>query len=161
MSILRRLALSFALALGISAALVAPARAGVLSDNCNTIEDDGTGHPNKVCLAVTWHRIGSDGDGINVDRMQTSINTNGPWSSPVAVDCTSLLIYRGSTADNRVLKWKKTGNACDVDTYPGNHEYAPDLAMSEANCVWVQWNGNANIAGARDKDFTISVKFCR
>lgn len=148
---MRRLALALCAALAFGFLVAAPAQAAMLKTQCRTLVDDGLGTVDKVCVQVTYHAMAGV-PGLSVDRIQLSVNDAGGWNT-VAVDCSLVKI----TNANGVVTWSRSGNTCDVLRDPGYHEFAPYQDMPQSVYADVRWNGNANMTGVTDQDFTITA----
>lgn len=148
---MRRLALVLAAIVALIGATMVPAQAQMYINKCRVLVSDEANY-NQVCFAATYHAMAGV-PGLSVDRIQTSFNDNGDWSSPVAVDCYNLRIYNASGD----IRWQKTGDACDIYTSAGNHEYAPGEDMPQSVTASIRWNANANIRLAPDMDFTMTL----
>src|SRR4051812_6036443 len=89
------------------------------------------------CLDVYAHRM--SGGGLSLDHVYLRLK-GGFWETN-AFACD----YVEAWNDNAVIKWKRTGNVCDVDKDPGYTLFHPDVEMPQSAHLAVRVCGNAHL----------------
>lgn len=85
---------------------------------------DSVGESAQLCLDVYSHRLNSGG--LSLEHVYLRLQ-GGFWEAN-AFNCD----YVEAWNDNAVVKWKRTGNACDIDKSPGYTLFHPDINMPDS-----------------------------
>ena len=145
---MRRIIITIGACLALVLGLQTYAQASITKNKCLTLyADDHT--TDEACMVVKYHAM-SGAPGISVDRLTISYD----GADMQSVDCYSIRLRNA----NGVTTWVKQGGECDIPSYPSYRTFVPIQDMPQSAYADLIWSANGNVAGATDKDFTLTIR---